>query len=289
MAIEMTPANILQLAQICQYQSAVGVGSNIALDGGDIDPSLTRLIYIVRSSIQNRYNLNPSDATLQATSNYLYSLLHNIFSGINIFNKLRGVKPAFTGPSNQSTTVGGSVTFGVSITAGVGPFSYQWYLSGVPIAGATNSTYVISNAQLSQNGNVYSVAVANPAGTVFSNTATLTVTASLSASYYYGTTDYSSQLLSNSDVVPYLGTFPITTGQPLSFTWPSGAANNQFIVVRYPATESVKTSYANAPLNNGIIPGIAFNAVVTFGGFNYIFSRTGNPFSQNTTNPLIFS
>lgn len=279
----------LQIAGISQYLSEADLASQNALTGGTINNSYTRLLRAVRLAVQWAYNTNPNDSTTEPTAIYMYQLCGKyVQSAMNIINNQAANPPIITGPTAQSVNVGGTATFSVSVT-GTAPFTYQWFLGGVAIPGATNSTLVISNAQLTQSGGLYSVSATNSAGTVTSNQVTLTVTASLSASYYFGTTDYSSELLANSDVVPYVGTFPITSGQPLSFTWPSGAANNQFIVVRYPSTESVKTTYSNAPLNNGLIPSIAFNAVVTFGGFNYIFSRTGNPFSQNTANPLIFT
>lgn len=286
--MELTVPNILSLAQYSEYITSAKIGSHLALEGADINETWARLIYMERMGIQNRYNLNPSDPTLQGTANYLFSLLRYISEAIARKNNLAGALPVITGPANQSVTVGNTATFSVSVTSSTS-VTYQWYANGVLIPGAISSSYTVTNAQLTQSGNTYFVVATNAAGSLTSNTATLTVTASLVASYYFGTTDYSSQLLANSDVVPYVGTFPITSGQPLSFTWPSGAANNQFIVIRYPATESVKTTYSNAPLNNGLIPSIAFNAVVTFGGFNYIFSRSGNPFSQNTAAPLIFS
>lgn len=286
--MEMTVPNILSLAVYSEYITSAKIGSHLALEGADINETWARLIYMERMGIQNRYNLNPSDPTLQGTANYLFSLLRYISEAITRKNNLAGALPVITGPANQSVTVGNTATFSVSVTSSTS-VTYQWYANGVLIPGAISSSYAVTNAQLTQSGNTYFVVATNAAGSLTSNTATLTVTASLVASYYFGTTDYSSQLLANSDVVPYVGTFSITSGQPLSFTWPSGAANNQFIVIRYPATESVKTTYSNAPLNNGLIPSIAFNAVVTFGGFNYIFSRSGNPFSQNTAAPLIFS
>ena len=58
--------------------------------------------------------------------------------------------------------------------SGVGPFAYQWYVNGVPVAGATASTYSLL-ATASNNGSVYTVAVTNAAGTSMSAPYTLTV------------------------------------------------------------------------------------------------------------------
>ncbi|GII81262.1 hypothetical protein Sru01_62440 [Sphaerisporangium rufum] len=82
--------------------------------------------------------------------------------------------PAITGqPQGATVTVGGSVTFSVTAT-GAAPLSYQWRKDGGAIAGATGSSYTIGNAQQSHAGS-YTVVVTNPAGSVTSAPATLTV------------------------------------------------------------------------------------------------------------------
>lgn len=74
-------------------------------------------------------------------------------------------------PKSQTVLVGSSVTFTVVAS---GATSYQWRKSGVNIPGATNSYYTINSARLEDAGS-YSVAVSNAGGTVFSQSATLTV------------------------------------------------------------------------------------------------------------------
>src|SRR5271156_460852 len=43
-------------------------------------------------------------------------------------------------PGNQTVAVGQTATFSVTAT-GTGPLTYQWFVNGVPISGATSSTY----------------------------------------------------------------------------------------------------------------------------------------------------
>ena len=43
-------------------------------------------------------------------------------------------------PGSQTVTVGLTATFTV-MASGTGPLTYQWYVNGVPINGATSSTY----------------------------------------------------------------------------------------------------------------------------------------------------
>jgi lysophospholipase L1-like esterase len=77
-------------------------------------------------------------------------------------------------PTSQTVMVGSNATFVVDAT-GTPPMSYQWLLNGTVIAGATNSSLTIANAQLANAGD-YSVIVANATGqTLTSATATLTV------------------------------------------------------------------------------------------------------------------
>lgn len=81
-----------------------------------------------------------------------------------------------TQPASTSVVAGTAVIFSVT-AAGSPPLVYQWSRSGSPIAGATASTYTLPMAALSDSGSIFSVTVGNAAGSVNSNTATLTVTA----------------------------------------------------------------------------------------------------------------
>src|SRR5271163_997316 len=89
-----------------------------------------------------------------------------------------GAKPLaplmITQPGNQAVTVGQTATFSVTAT-GTGPLTYQWFVNGVPISGATSSTYTTPPTTAGQSGSVYTVTVSNSVGSVTSNGATLTV------------------------------------------------------------------------------------------------------------------
>ena len=77
-----------------------------------------------------------------------------------------------TQPVTQSVNLGSSVTLSVS-TTGTTP-TYQWYLNGTLIPGATAATYTVSVAAI-QNGGTYTVVATNSAGSVTSSAAVLTV------------------------------------------------------------------------------------------------------------------
>ncbi len=78
-----------------------------------------------------------------------------------------------TQPASQTVNQGATATFSV-VATGAAPLSYQWKFNGVNISAATASSYSKSNAQSSDAGN-YSVTVSNPAGSVTSANAALTV------------------------------------------------------------------------------------------------------------------
>jgi hypothetical protein len=75
-------------------------------------------------------------------------------------------------PLNVTASPGGTATFSVSATGG--RLSYQWYLNGVSLAGATNSTLVLTNLTPAWGGD-YSVVVSNTAGTTNSSVANLSL------------------------------------------------------------------------------------------------------------------
>lgn len=286
MSSELSISTILQIAQVCEYVAIVNNARNNTLQGGNINPNLGRLIYIERTAVQNRYNLNPSDPTLRGTANYLYSILWYQSLARTIIANLAGNPPVITGPTPQSVNVGATATFSVSVT-GTAPFTYQWLLGGVPIAGATNSSLILTNAQLSQSGGLYSVEVTNPVTTITSNQAVLTVTASITGFLYYSSSDPGPTLLSNSDPFTYQISYSITHNQPVSIPLTSAAANNQFLVAKIPSTESDKTIWFSTVLNNGTIPDFVFAPMLTFGGFDYYYTKQLG--SYDATQPLVLS
>ena len=78
-------------------------------------------------------------------------------------------------PANVTKGIGESATFKVTIaTAGVpASYTYQWYVNGNAVSGATSSSYTRSN--LVKGSYTVYCKVTNSAGTVQSRTATLTV------------------------------------------------------------------------------------------------------------------
>src|SRR5271156_2835544 len=93
----------------------------------------------------------------------------------------QGARPAapiaplvVTQPANQTVLVGQTATFAVT-ASGTGPMTYQWYKNGVPIGGATSSTYTTPPTVAGDTGALFTVSVSGPAGMVVSAPATLAV------------------------------------------------------------------------------------------------------------------
>jgi hypothetical protein len=276
----------LSYARIAQYESAAANRKNSIFKGGVLVPDYSRLLYILQIQIGKRFALLPSDPTLTATSEYMYSL-----SGGRTINTTPVTTPFIIviQPISQTVNAASNVSFSVTVAGGVPAYTYQWYKNGVLIVGQTNSVITL-NAVTTANAGIYTCVIKDSTGdTLTSIPATLTVnTPALVGSYYYGDTDYFTDLNSGNDDVPYIGTFPITNGQPLVILFPLGAANNKFNVIRYPNTQGVKTLWENTITNQGTIPDSVYRSIITIGSNLYIVSREAMSLdSTNTT--LTFS
>jgi hypothetical protein len=79
-----------------------------------------------------------------------------------------------TQPASLTVTAGQTATFTV-VASGTAPLSYQWQKNGTNISGAMGSTYSTPATTTSDNGSTFVAVVTNSAGSVTSNSATLTV------------------------------------------------------------------------------------------------------------------
>lgn len=77
-------------------------------------------------------------------------------------------------PENKTVDVGGNTSLSVE-AEGTPPLNYVWSKDGSPVPMGMGNVLPIMNAQTSNEG-VYSVTVSNLAGSITSNTATITVT-----------------------------------------------------------------------------------------------------------------
>ncbi|MGA2173571.1 MAG: immunoglobulin domain-containing protein [Verrucomicrobiota bacterium] len=109
-----------------------------------------------------------------------------------------------TQPASQAVVLGQNASFSVA-ASGTAPISYQWSLSGSPLAGATSSALTLTSVQTNQAG-IYAVLVTNAYGAVTSINATLTV---------YVPPSITTQPLSQG----------VTQGQPVSFSVVAGGSS----------------------------------------------------------------
>lgn len=77
-------------------------------------------------------------------------------------------------PQNKTVCAGTTALFSITAT-GVG-LTYQWHRNGNIISGATSRSYLTPPTTIGDDGDVFSVSVANTCGSVPSSNATLTVT-----------------------------------------------------------------------------------------------------------------
>jgi hypothetical protein len=129
-----------------------------------------------------------SSLTFTATGGTTYFFAVDGFDGDNAGISLNlaftstgpSVLPTFaTQPVSQTVTAGQTATF---TAVAVSPISssqptYQWFFNGAALAGATNGTLTITNAQSAANGGNYAVVASIGGGSATSNTVTLTVNA----------------------------------------------------------------------------------------------------------------
>ena len=171
-----------------------------------------------------------------------------------------------TQPANQTVTAGQSATFSV-VATGTAPLSYQWQKNGANIAGATSASYTTPATATADNGSTFDVVVSNSAGSVTSNTATLTVNASTAVPTI--TTEPASQTVT----VGQSATFSVVAAStaPVSYQWAKNGATisgatlssyttpvttaadngSQFTVVVSDSSGSVTSSPATLTVNSG--------------------------------------
>jgi hypothetical protein len=126
-----------------------------------------------------------TSATLVFTASYAFNAsqisvhVANVVGDVVSANALltvTAVAPTIAAqPANASVGVGSPASFAVVVAGGTAPVTYQWKRNGVPIAGATATSYTLAAAAIIDNGASFSVDLANPAGSLSSAAATLSV------------------------------------------------------------------------------------------------------------------
>ena len=208
--------------------------------------------------------------------------------------------PAFmvTQPASQTALLGGSIVF-APIAAGSLPLSYQWAFNGTNLLGATNASFPVSSATLT-NAGAYSVLITNLYGVVTSQSATLTVAyitqpPTNQTMYYGGATSfgvvmsaagtYTYQWQFNGTNLPTSGIITTLAGNGnLTFSGDGGPATNASLY--YPrgvAMDGASNVYI-ADFENNRIRKVGTNGVISTvaGTGTYNFSGDGGQATNAT-------
>ena len=187
------------------------------------------------------------------------------------FGSVKATLSSVTGTA-ETVVSGKSVTFTATAT-GTGPFSYQWYVNGTLISGATSNTYTISQTTSSMNGNTYTVVVTNPAGstsldyTLTVNTPPSITTAPASQEVTAGQTASFSVAASGTSPLSYqwyVNGAAISGATSSSYTTPATAALGtfQYTCVVTNVAGSVTSSAATLTVDP-ITPTLAFSSIAS--------------------------
>jgi len=136
-------------------------------------------------------------------------------------------------PANQTVTAGQTATFTVMAT-GTAPLSYQWQKGGNNIPGAIGAGYTTPATTVADSGSKYDVVVTNPAGSVTSNSAKLTVNTAVTAPTI--TTQPASQTVTAGQTATF--TLVATGTVPLAYQWQKNGTN---------ITGAIAASYTTPP------------------------------------------
>ena len=114
-------------------------------------------------------------------------------------------------PVSQTANAGQTATFSVAAT-GTHPMTYQWYLNGAAIAGATANFYTTPVVSGTNSGAAYTVTVTNIVGTTTSAPAVLTVNVAPTIS---------AQPMSQTVTAPTTAAFSVIAAgtSPLAYQW----------------------------------------------------------------------
>jgi uncharacterized repeat protein (TIGR03803 family) len=182
-------------------------------------------------------------------------------------------------PQDQTVVAGSNAVFSVP-SDGAPLLSYQWQFGGANIAGATNSSLVISNVQKQQLGE-YRVVISNPVGSVRSSIASLSLGTSVVL-----TRQPQSQTLVAGTKAEF--TVAATGSSPISYQW---QANGENISGATAATLIIPSvNYANAGtysvrVSNPVNGMVSSNAFLTVLPAAPIITSPGAGF-QSPTNSI---
>jgi hypothetical protein len=191
------------------------------------------------------------------------------------------------GPQSQAVCFGSPAVFSVTAN-GLPPFSYQWRTNGIPIAGATNNTYLNNNPGAADALPGYDVIVSNPSQSVTSLVAHLVFTYSAPGFAIPPASQILPPGISNATF-----SASVSGDAPLSFQWRTnavpvaGATNTSFTITNVTPADAANAidfvasnpcgSITSAPVSV-IFPAVFYPAYDSGAGFfsgeNLILTNT---------------
>ncbi|HEX5424030.1 MAG TPA: hypothetical protein VFW94_10805, partial [Candidatus Acidoferrales bacterium] len=127
-------------------------------------------------------------------------------------------RPAFNPAHSLTVIQGQGATFTVS-GEGTGPFTYQWFLNGQPISGATSNSYTIASTTATDNGDSFTVMISNAGGRITAGPYTLTVLVPPSI-----TQQPLNQVVTAGQAATFSVSIVSTATTPLSYQWAENGA-----------------------------------------------------------------
>ena len=133
-------------------------------------------IIFFHNVIPDVYN-DPSTISAQDFTSFLDYVQDSGVTILTVNQALDLAGPALSAsisPASVNMFLGGSQTFTSTVTGGVSPYSYRWYLNGTAVSGATGSSWTFTPASTG-TFKIYLQVADSDAGNVQSNTATAIV------------------------------------------------------------------------------------------------------------------
>ena len=221
-------------ASMTQNASVVDVGMTVAFSGtvsGGIAP-YTWTYYLNGARVQSGA-LTDWNFTATTNGTYMVTLTvtdSRIAHSSQSLNVTVNARPSGTAtPVTPSIDLGQKLTLSLSVNGGTAPLTYQWYLNGSAISGATSKTYTFTPGGVAIY--LFNASVTDALGVVgWSNLATLTVNPdpALSISAPRTTIDAGQSL--NIAASPTGGTAPLTCSWLVNGTVVSGATSCSLFV-----------------------------------------------------------
>ena len=183
---------------------------------------------------------------------------------------LQLVPAVIAAPLDIADCDGGSVTLDV-VATGTGPFTYQWRLDGVNVAGATADTLTIDPLTATEVG-AYDVIISGPCGSVTSTDAIVSI-----ATAPVIVTQPAGALVCEADDLTLTAT--ATSPLPVTYQWRkdgvdiAGATSQQLLLEN---TELADSGSYSVVIDNGCGIATSNNAIVIILGPPTIFSSPGS-------------